>query len=102
MLHGLYTNKDPVYVLLLDAESAFDRIVIEHAIWCAYPASTVDQGIVYLDKRLRRRRTYIDWEKELLEPICDTLGVEQGGCASDSVYRLVNNEQLETAQMTWC
>ena len=31
-------------------------------------------------------------------PICDTMGVEQGGCASDRVYRLVNNEQLETAQ----
>jgi hypothetical protein len=26
------------------------------------------------------------------------LGVEQGGCASDRIYRLVNNEQLETAQ----
>ena len=31
-------------------------------------------------------------------PIRDTQGVEQGGCASDRVYRLVNNEQLETAQ----
>ena len=31
-------------------------------------------------------------------PICDTMGVEQGGCYSDRVYRLVNNEQLETAQ----
>ena len=26
------------------------------------------------------------------------MGVEQGGCASDRIYRLVNNEQLETAQ----
>ena len=30
-------------------------------------------------------------------PIADTLGVEQGGCPSDRVYRLVNNEQLDTA-----
>jgi hypothetical protein len=26
------------------------------------------------------------------------VGVDQGGCASDCVYLLVNNEQLETAQ----
>ena len=32
--------------------------------------------------------------------INDTLGVEQGGCASDRIYRLVNNEQLETAQQS--
>jgi hypothetical protein len=35
---------------------------------------------------------------ELLGPIKDTQGVEQGGCPSDRVYRLTNNEQLETAQ----
>ena len=31
-------------------------------------------------------------------PIRDTQGVEQGGCTSDKVYKLVNNEQLKTAQ----
>ena len=30
----------------------------------------------------------------------DTQGVEQGGVASDKVYRLVNNEQLVTAQQS--
>jgi hypothetical protein len=30
----------------------------------------------------------------------DTMGVEQGGCASDRIYRLVNNEQLHTAQQS--
>ena len=25
----------------------------------------------------------------------DTQGVEQGGCESDKIYRLVNNEQLQ-------
>ena len=36
----------------------------------------------------------------LMGPIRDTLGVEQGGCASDRIYRLVNNEQLKTAQQS--
>ena len=98
VLQGLHVNKEPVYTLLLDALSAFDRVIIEHAVTCAYLAGTVDEGLVYLDNRLRSRRTFIQWENELMGPICDTRGVEQGGCASDRVYRLVNNEQLETAQ----
>ena len=31
-------------------------------------------------------------------PILDTVGVAQGGCPSDRIHRLTNNEQLETAQ----
>ena len=31
-------------------------------------------------------------------PIADTMGVEQGGCASDRLYRLANTEQLTVAQ----
>jgi hypothetical protein len=73
--------------------------VIEHAVRCAYLAGTEDEGLIYLDNRLRNRRsTYIEWEKELLGPIKDTQGVEQGGCPSDRIYRLTNNEQLDTAQ----
>ena len=33
-------------------------------------------------------------------PILDSMGVEQGGCFSDNIYRLVNNVQLETAQQS--
>ena len=98
IIHGLYTNKEPVYFLSLDALSAYDRVVIEHAVRCAYLAGTQDEGLIYLDNRLRSRRTLIEWDKEILGPIRDTQGVEQGGCASDKIYRLVNNEQLQTAQ----
>jgi hypothetical protein len=35
--------------------------------------------VVYLDRRLRNRLTYIEWDKQLMGPICDTMGVEQGG-----------------------
>ena len=31
-------------------------------------------------------------------PINDKLGEEQGGCLSDRLYKLTNNEQLSTAQ----
>ena len=96
--HGLHVNKEPVYLLLLDAKSAFDLVVIEHAIRCAWHAGTQDEGLLYLDKRLRNRLTYVEWDRQVMGPIQDKLGVEQGGCPSDRIYRLVNNEQLETAQ----
>ena len=96
--HSIYVNKQPVYLLLLDAKSAFDLVIIEHAIRCAWNAGTQDQGLVYLDKRLRNRLTFVEWDKQMMGPIADTVGVEQGGCYSDRVYRLVNNEQLDTAQ----
>ena len=99
-LQGQLCCKKPVYVLLLDALSAFDLVVIEHAIRSAYLAGTQDEGLVYLDHRLRSRKTFIEWDREILGPISDTIGVEQGGCASDRIYRLVNNEQVQLAQDT--
>ena len=84
-----------MYALLLDALSAYDRVVIEHAIRCAFLAGTQDEGLLYLDKRLRSRRTNIEWEKEVLGPIRDTQGVEQGCCASNKIYCLVNNASLD-------
>ena len=89
--HGLHVNKEPVYLLLLDAQSAFDLVVIEHA-------GTQNEGLVYINNRLKSRLTFIEWNKQIMGPILDTVGVEQGGCPSDRIHRLTNNEQLETAQ----
>ena len=51
-----------------------------------------------MDHRLRNRKTFIEWDKEIPGPFSDTIGLEQGGCASDRFYRLVNNEQIKIAQ----
>ena len=40
----------------------------------------------------------IEWNKELLQPIHDEQGVEQGGIKSLEFYKIYNNEQLEVAQ----
>ena len=56
---GLHSNKEPVYFLSLDALSAYDRVVIEHAVRCTYLAVTQDEGLIYLDNRLRSRRTLV-------------------------------------------
>ena len=95
---SLYTTKKPVYLLLLDAKSAFDLIPRENIIVNAFKAGTTDQGLIYLNNRLANRLTFCEWDKELMGPIRDLLGVEQGGINSDRLYKLANNCQIETAQ----
>ena len=87
-----------MFVLLLDAKSAFDRVVHECAIRNAYLAGTMDQGLLYINSRLKSRKTFIEWNKVLMGPIDDTIGGEQGGVNSDRIYKLCNNVQLTTSQ----
>ena len=94
----LYASKKPIFILLLDAKSAFDKILIEFIIKNAFIAGSRGQGLLYLADRLSNRRTFVEWDKCLMGPILDKLGVEQGGCLSDRLYKLANNEQLSTAQ----
>ena len=80
--------------------SAFDKIVRGCAISSAFLAGTSDQGLLYLDARLKNRQTFPEWDKVLMGPIHDSLGLEQGGCNSDRIYKLCNNNQLRTAQLS--
>lgn len=48
---SLFLNKKPVYALLLDAMSAYDKIIRQCALRSAFLASTTDQGLLYLDAR---------------------------------------------------
>ena len=85
-------------VLMLDAKSAFDKVLPENIIKNAFIAGSRGQGLIYLADRLKNRKTYVEWDKHLMGPIHDTLGVEQGGCLSDRLYKLTNNAQLSVAQ----
>ena len=66
-------------MLFLDAKSAFDKVVRECAVRNAYLAGTSDQALLYLNSRLQSRKTFVEWDKVLMGPILDKLGVEQGG-----------------------
>ena len=96
--HSLYVTKQPVYVLLLDAQSAFDKILRELCIRAAFLAGTNGESLVFLDNRLKNRKTYVEWCKTLMGPISDELGVEQGGVNSDRMYKLANNAELQVTQ----
>ena len=63
---------------MLDAKSAFDKVVRECAIRNAYLAGTTGHGLLYINSRLENRKTIVEWDKVLMGPVDDTLGVEQG------------------------
>ena len=73
---SLYSVKKPLFVLMLDAKSAFDKILAEFVIRNAFLAGSKDQGLLYLTDRLTNRKTYVEWDKCLMGPISDLLGVE--------------------------
>ena len=98
--YSLHVTKRPLFVIMLDAKSAFDKILKEFIIRNAFLAGSHGQGLLYLADRLSSRQTFVEWDKCLMGPINDTLGVEQGGCLSDRLYKLANNEQITVAQQS--
>ena len=92
------TSSDPVFVLLLDAKSAFDLVLKEILVRRLYLDTTPDQRIRFWDLRLSNRATFCQWETHTMGPIYDELGLEQGGPASSEFYKIYNNEQLSSAQ----
>lgn len=96
--HCLFKAKHSIFVLLLDAKSAFDIVIRQNAIVEAFKAGTTDQGLIYINNRMEQRRTFPQWETSLMGPINDQRGLEQGAVLSDRLYKLYNNSQLQEAQ----
>ena len=96
--HSINVSKLPVFAIFLDAKSAFDRVLKEILVRNMFIAGTNDQRLVYLDQRLSNRKTYCEYDKQMMGPIFDTRGLEQGGVSSSDMYKLYNNEQATVAQ----
>ena len=92
------SSSKPLFVLLLDAESAFDLVLRQILVRRLFLDSPQDQRVRYWDLRLANRSTFCQWEDSTMGPIRDQLGVEQGGPNSSEFYKLYNNEQLTVAQ----
>ena len=90
----------PVFLLSLDAQSAFDRCLRQIMISQFYRAGVGGGAVKFTDKRLENRATVYEWNGNLLGPSPDVTGVEQGGINSSDFYKLYNNEQLVSAQAT--
>ena len=67
---------EPLFVLLLDAKSAFDLVIREILVRRLFlDSSSQDQRIRYWDLRLSNRSTFCQWEDLTMGPIKDQLGV---------------------------
>ena len=98
--NSLHYETVPLYVLYLDARSAFDRVVRQLLVRNLFYSGTTGHQLLFINERLSNRLTFCEWDKTIVGPIKDILGVEQGGVNSDNYYKLTNNEQLSTAQET--
>ena len=96
--HSLYTIQEPIFILYLDAESAFDVVLRELLIRNLYNCGTTGHSLIYFDNRLKSRQTFIDWEGEIMGPIYDECGLEQGGVNSSDLYKIFGKEQLSNSQ----
>ena len=96
--YSINDNVRPVFVLYLDARSAFDLVIREFLVQDLFGAGIKDQGLTLINERLKNRRTVCEWNKTLVGPILDECGVEQGGLNSSEFFKAYNNDQLNLAQ----
>ena len=96
--HSLFTLKKPVFVLYLDAQSAFDVVLSELLVKNLFRCDTSGHSLLYLNNRFQNRRTVVDWDGELMGPVVDERGVEQGNVNSSDMYKIYGKEQLSTSQ----
>ena len=95
---SLWILKEPAYLLFLDALSAFDKVLAELLVRTFYLAGMDGSSTNYINSRLTNRLTYIDWDRNIMGPIRDELGLEQGGSNSSDYFKLYSNENLIIAQ----
>ena len=96
--YSLHVSNAPVYLLALDAQSAFDRCLRQLLCCELYKAGTPGSVLEYVDSRLANRKTVYEWDGTMMGPAEDITGFEQGGVNSSDFYKLYNNEQLNVAQ----
>ena len=73
-------------------------MVTEYLVRSLYLAGVEGDALLYLNHRLKNRKTYVDWDRTIMGPILDEHGVEQGGINSSDYYKLFNNDLLEILQ----
>ena len=76
MRYSLHISDQPVYLLVLDAQSAFDRCLKEILCTELYKSGVIGSALLLINNRLANRSTVYQWEGEMLGPAKDETGVE--------------------------
>ena len=98
--YSMNISKLPVFALFLDAKSAFDRVLKEILVRNLFIAGTDDHRLLYINERLSSRKTFCEFGRQMMGPISDVRGLEQGGVSSSDAYKIYNNEQATTSQLS--
>ena len=88
--YSLHVSNKPVFILALEAQSAFDLCLRQVLCGELYKAGVAGSAILYMDNRLDSRRTVYEWEGVKKGPAADTTGFEQGGINSGDYNKLYN------------
>ena len=82
----------------MDAKSAFDKVVRQILVRNLYLSGTTGEELLLINHRLENRTTYAEWDRTLMGPISDQVGVEQGNVNSGDFYKTYGRTQLQMAQ----
>ena len=63
-----------------------------------FNSGTAGHTLLYINNRLDKRQTLLDWEGNLMGLVDDKRGLEQGGVSSSDFYKIYGREQLVTVQ----
>ena len=96
--YSLNIADQPVYLLVLDAQSAYDRCLRQILCTELFKSGMTGSALLLINNRLENRSTVYQWDGEMLGPARDKTGFEQGGINSGDFYKLYNNSQLKRAQ----
>ena len=90
-----FVLKQLVFILFLDAQSAFNNVLISYLVRQLYISGMEGNSLLYLYKRLTNRLSFLEFNKDTVGPIHDECGLEQGGVYSSDIYKLYYNDQLD-------
>ena len=71
--HSLFVIKKPVYLLALDAQSAFDRCLPQIILNLLYEIGLPPAAVNFINNRLRNRRTVYEWDAKFMGPARDDI-----------------------------
>ena len=96
--YSLFVLNLPLYLLVLAAQSAFDRCLRQILCCELFRVGMSGTALLLIDNRLANRSTVYEWDGSMMGPAADDTGFEQGGINSGDYYKHYNNEQVKTAQ----
>ena len=96
--YSKFISKQPVFLLFLDAKSAFDSVVIPYLVRNLFLSGMEGKAVQYMENRLLNRATICEFDNNLVGPIYDERGLEQGGVPSSDCCKLYNNELHDICQ----